>query len=1108
MIVCFSRKRFKYFLLPLFFYFFTPLYGQVGFSGVETYPSPDVAGLGQYSLFPASPFNGQANINIPIYTISYKDLEVPIHLNYSTKGNKVEDHPGTVGLGWNIQSGGMIHRIVNGRYDEHALEYAGIIFTENISYYNTAGWINDNIGNVNGLTTLIQSNTGSTQAMYDLLPDEFIFNVNGQSGSFYLTRPYHNGPLEIKVKTNGDYTFKAEIMDIVNNITFNDYPQMGQNGPTTNYITRQTARSIYKIQLTDEKGIKYIFGGNPNAIEFTNTGAIDIREHTIASTWHLTEMISPQPNHKIRFTYTKKGRIITRRQQRRGTAYSNSFQLIDMGLFTGQIQFNTSYVWGIGDYSSFLIQNPSYLDSIISPVEKVTFDFVQTNSLGYNLTGGYPTLDNRLQGDYSVYSGKQVYWQKLNSINVNNGFRKIEFYYRDIPTQRMRLDSLVTKGMLNNTERIKYSFKYNSLNLPGYGSRMEDHWGYYNGTSYAYNTNYYTTRQPNANYMKAEILEEVNFPTGGFIKLEYEPHFYKKIAERFPFSVTTLSNNSMAGGLRIKKMISAPDAISSAVTKTYHYVTDYINGGTNSSGVLSGVPVYTNSGSIHNSYTTSNFWSYYSWTITGYYQLAQDNNFFQLSSTNGNDITYSEVTEMSDENGSNGYTIHFYSNIDNGYMDKTPYFTATNFNTTYAEEKFISLEPFRGLEFKTEHYDNNKLLLKAEEREYFIDTSANYKVYYIDKFFIPEIGGRRIATGTFYTKPPLLKKNITREYVNTGNEHMGTETQIAYMPQVYPLNSHKTDNYKPVEVYSTNSTGHNIKTSYRYPYNYPADSINLFLLNNNIITPILEKKIENITLTKELSKETVTYGKNAPIAPIVPVAYHSSVNGNIPELDISLNKHDYYGNILQQNQKNGISTTFIWDYNGRYPTLKAINAKQSEIFFLDTDLKGRPIGSHDESPVPFTVESDNTAPFSPYALDLILQMGILYNNLSLDPEKTYILKYWEKDAELFFDNNTTILSQTSKDHGDWTYREVIFKYNDDYFYPLIENYGFIKKLIIHPIDALVSTYTFEPLVGLTSETSPNGLVTYYEYDQFGRLIAVKDHDKNIVKRIEYKYYNQ
>ena len=58
---------------------------------------------------------------------------------------------------------------------------------------------------------------------------------------------------------------------------------------------------------------------------------------------------------------------------------------------------------------------------------------------------------------------------------------------------------------------------------------------------------------------------------------------------------------------------------------------------------------------------------------------------------------------------------------------------------------------------------------------------------------------------------------------------------------------------------------------------------------------------------------------------------------------------------------------------------------------------------------------------------------------------------------------------------------------------------------IKAIGGIVTTYTFKPLVGIESQTLPNGYTTYYEYDGFGRLTRVLDHDGNVVSTNSYNY---
>jgi YD repeat-containing protein len=57
-------------------------------------------------------------------------------------------------------------------------------------------------------------------------------------------------------------------------------------------------------------------------------------------------------------------------------------------------------------------------------------------------------------------------------------------------------------------------------------------------------------------------------------------------------------------------------------------------------------------------------------------------------------------------------------------------------------------------------------------------------------------------------------------------------------------------------------------------------------------------------------------------------------------------------------------------------------------------------------------------------------------------------------------------------------------------------------------EAFIASYTYDPLIGMTSETDPSGKITFYNYDDFNRLETVKDHDGNIIKHVDYHYIEQ
>jgi len=66
---------------------------------------------------------------------------------------------------------------------------------------------------------------------------------------------------------------------------------------------------------------------------------------------------------------------------------------------------------------------------------------------------------------------------------------------------------------------------------------------------------------------------------------------------------------------------------------------------------------------------------------------------------------------------------------------------------------------------------------------------------------------------------------------------------------------------------------------------------------------------------------------------------------------------------------------------------------------------------------------------------------------------------------------------------------------------------FNKDLRESPLvsQAIISTYSYTPQVGMTSTTDAAGITSYYEYDSFNRLFLVRDLNDNIVKKYDYHF---
>ncbi|UWX68453.1 hypothetical protein NZD85_14510 (plasmid) [Empedobacter stercoris] len=52
---------------------------------------------------------------------------------------------------------------------------------------------------------------------------------------------------------------------------------------------------------------------------------------------------------------------------------------------------------------------------------------------------------------------------------------------------------------------------------------------------------------------------------------------------------------------------------------------------------------------------------------------------------------------------------------------------------------------------------------------------------------------------------------------------------------------------------------------------------------------------------------------------------------------------------------------------------------------------------------------------------------------------------------------------------------------------------------------MVTSYIYQPLIGVTSITGPNGQTEYYKYDTANRLEEIRNDKQEVLKTFKYNY---
>jgi len=135
-------------------------------------PSPNAYELGKYGQIPVGMFTGTPNFTLPLYEYKTTNLTIPISVSYSSNGIKVDQIESKVGLGWVLNAGGVITRIVRDLPDE---EYLTFYPEEEI----------EELGAQGPLSATFFYEAGNSD-YNDTETDLFMFNFLGKSGKFVV----------------------------------------------------------------------------------------------------------------------------------------------------------------------------------------------------------------------------------------------------------------------------------------------------------------------------------------------------------------------------------------------------------------------------------------------------------------------------------------------------------------------------------------------------------------------------------------------------------------------------------------------------------------------------------------------------------------------------------------------------------------------------------------------------------------------------------------------------------------------------------------------------------------------------------------------------------
>ncbi|MCL1663146.1 hypothetical protein M2T78_02710 [Elizabethkingia ursingii] len=477
---------------------------------VPSVQSPNIYNLGLYGIYPVDFSTGVPKIEIPIYTIKSGSLTFPITISYHASGIKVNQEASAVGLGWSLNAGGAIIRTLKDRPDE--LSTGFLSKGNSIPFYNE---INDPLLSGAG----IKGNNSVIKSFYNPIPDSEGSNV-------YHNDKY---PDLFSILTNvgisGDFTLNNDLKFV--STEFEPH-NLDVNLANSLIIVKDEKGNIYRFgKSIDNIQTNETVGSSFSQTEGLYSGSRkESIDSNYDSSWHLSEIISSDKKDTIKIeyksyksesyytflseskTYLNTFRNTGRDDKTKSYLLSNS----DNNRIISAIKFKDGRVEFAHKQDRQDITPNTNLPRISGVrVYDIKNTLIQTIDFDNNDYFDRPKISNI--NDWFQNSYKKSL--KLNSIKfynknliIDNSF-KFQYDY-DIPLPARE-----------SSYAIDYWGYYNGQNnnstlLPEVLFEKD----------ISENTLSNNNRQSDFLYMKSGILNKIIYPTGGYTLYEYEPNYF------------------------------------------------------------------------------------------------------------------------------------------------------------------------------------------------------------------------------------------------------------------------------------------------------------------------------------------------------------------------------------------------------------------------------------------------------------------------------------------------------------------------------------------------------------------------------------------------------